>query len=290
MQLIIEILIDFVLYLVITYSFSICYRTMRFINLAHAISLTLAAYMVYTFSSLLSLPFWLSIVLSISVVLILMVLVNGIIYRPGRKSGLEGWQLMIVSLGLYIVFQNVISIVWKDATLSFRTWEIRQGHPLLDGSITDVQIVTLAVSTLLLIATWLFQEKAFTGLRMKAVSMNPELGSIVGMDKEKMTAISIALGSTLMACSGILIAADVDMNPTMGFDWLLYGIVTMIIAGTGRIRYMVFGALLLAAAQHLTAHFLGNQWMNATAYVILIVFLYLRPYGFSGQRIKKTEV
>ena len=93
-----------------------------------------------------------------------------------------------------------------------------------------------------------------------------------------------------MACAGILVAADVDMTPTMGFDWLLYGVVAMIIGGMGRTRYMVLGALLLATAQHLAAFFLDSKWMNATAYIILIVFLCFRPYGFSGRRLKKTEV
>ena len=93
-----------------------------------------------------------------------------------------------------------------------------------------------------------------------------------------------------MACAGILIASDVDMTPTMGFDWLLYGVVAMIIAGTGKTRYLVLASLLLATAQHLSAYFFDSKWMNATAYVILIIFLYFRPYGFSGRKIKKTEV
>ena len=60
--------------------------------------------------------------------------------------------------------------------------------------------------------------------------------------------------------------------------------------GMGRMRYMVLGALLLATAQHLAAYFLDSKWMNATAYVILIIFLCFRPYGFSGRKLKKTEV
>ena len=113
---------------------------------------------------------------------------------------------------------------------------------------------------------------------------------ILGISNDSVMAISLALGSALMACAGVLIAADVDITPTMGFDWLLYGVVAMIIGGVGRMRYMVLGALLLATAQHVSAYFFDSKWMNATAYIILIVFLYFRPYGFSGESIKKTGV
>ena len=181
-------------------------------------------------------------------------------------------------------------MIWGDSTLTFRTWTVKQGHPILGGSITDVQIVTILVSALLLLCVWLLLEKTNTGMRLKAVSSNPSLSTILGVRWETVASFSIALGTVLMACAGILIAADVDMTPTMGFDWLLYGVVAMIIGGMGRMRYMVLGALLLATAQHLAAYFLDSKWMNATAYVILIIFLCFRPYGFSGRKLKKTEV
>ena len=80
------------------------------------------------------------------------------------------------------------------------------------------------------------------------------------------------------------------MTPTMGFDWMMYGVVAMIIGGMGKMRYTIFGAFLLASAQQLSAYFFDSKWMNATAYIILVIFLYFRPFGFSGKKLKKTEV
>ena len=263
---------------------------MGFFHMAHAVSLTLAAYLVYTGSIILDIPIWLSIVLSAVVVVSLMVLVNRGIYMPDEKRGLEGWQLMIVSLGIYVVLQNVVSLIWGDSTLTFRTWPVKSGHPIMGGIITDVQIITVAVSSLLLLTVWLLLEKTNIGMKLKAASSNPSLSSLFGVRKELVSTVGIAIGSALMACAGILIAADIDMTPTMGFDWLMYGVVAMIIGGMGKMRYMIFGALLLATAQQLSAYFLDSKWMNATAYIILVVFLYFRPFGFSGKKLKKTEV
>ncbi len=138
--------------------------------------------------------------------------------------------------------------------------------------------------------SWLFIEKTKVGQQIKAVSSNPQLSSYYGISTNKATLYSFALGSGLAACAGILIAADTDMTPTMGFNWLLYVVVAMIIGGMGKMRYLLLGALLLATAQHLSAHYLDSKWMNATAYIILIVFLYFKPFGFSGQKLKKQEV
>ncbi len=219
-----------------------------------------------------------------------MLLVNRFIYKPLHKKNVKSWQMLIASLGVYVVLQNVISIVWGDNTLSFRTWPVKEGHQFLGAYITDVQIITILACSVLVGLSWLFLERTSTGQKIKAVSSNPELASILGISKDKAIIWSFVIGSGLAACTGILIAADTDMTPTMGFNWLLYGVVAMIIGGMGKLRYLILGSLLLATAQHLAAYYLDSKWMNATAYIILIIFLYFKPYGFSGKPLKKTEI
>ncbi|KGN92073.1 branched-chain amino acid ABC transporter permease [Porphyromonas canoris] len=277
-------------YLIVGISFFNIYSVVRSFHIAHAISLTLAAYMVYTVSVLWGVSLWLAVPLAIAVVILLMLGINQWVYRPLKRQGLESWQMMIASLGLYVVLQNVISMIWGDSTLSFRTWEIKVGHEFMGAYITDVQIITIVSSGILLLLSHLFMQRTHIGRQIKAVASNPELSRVLGISETKAVAWSMGIGTGLAACAGILIAADIDMTPTMGFNWLLYGVVAMIIGGMGRMRYLLLGALLLATAQHLSAYYIDSKWMNATAYVILIVFLYFRPYGFSGKQLKKAEI
>lgn len=290
MQIAINIFILSALFLIISYSFSILYRIISFFHLSHAITLTFGAYITYFISIQQNLHLVLAIVISIVFGIALMLFVNQFIYKLLQKRKLESWQMLIASLSVYIVLQNMVSMLWGDSTLSFRTWPVKAGHQFMGAYITEVQIITIVVSTGLLVLSNLFLEKTNIGQKIKAVSSNPELSSILGISKNKAVIWSFVVGSGLAACAGILIAADTDMTPTMGFNWLLYAVVAMIIGGLGKMRYLLLGSLLLATAQHLSAYYLDSKWMNATAFVILIVFLYLTPYGFSGQRIKKAEI
>ncbi|MEI6065728.1 MAG: hypothetical protein WCP96_00170 [Methylococcaceae bacterium] len=63
------------------------------------------------------------------------------------------------------------------------------------------------------------------------------------------------------------------MTSTVGFNYFLCGVVAMIIGGVGSYRCLVFGALLLATAQHQAAYYIATKWMDAVAYMILILFL-----------------
>lgn len=290
MQVLFLVIYKFTILFVVSQSFYIVYSTLKFFHISHAISLTLGAYITYLVSIQQGLPLWVAVPVSVISGVLLMLAVNQWIYKPLQKRKPESWQMMIASLGLYVVLQNIVSIVWGDSTLSFRTWEVKQGHEFLGAYITDVQIVTIVASGVLLAASWLFLERTNIGQQIKAVSSNPELSTIFGISKNKAIVWSFAIGAGLAACAGILIAADTDMTPTMGFNWLLYAVVAMIIGGMGKMRYLLLGCLLLASAQHLAAYYLDSKWMNATAYIILIAFLYFRPYGFSGKRIKKAEI
>lgn len=289
-QLLINIVLLATIYLLIAYSFSSTYSTLRFFHLAHAVSLTLGAYFVYTGVIMLGCSLWIAVPVAIVVAILLMLAINKWIYGPLQKRGVASWQMMIASLGLYVVLQNVVSMVWGDSTLSLRTWEVKVGYEFFGAYITDVQIITIVVSAVLLSLSWLFIEKTNMGRQIKAVSSNSELSMILGMSRNKAITWSIALGTGLAACAGILIAADTDMTPTMGFNWLLYAVVAMIIGGMGKMRHLLLGALLLATAQHLVAYYLDSKWMNAVAYIILIVFLFFRPSGFSGKQIKKSNL
>ena len=212
------------------------------------------------------------------------------IYNPLQNRKVKSWQLLIASLGIYSALQNLVSMYFGDDTKSFRTWEIKEGHHILGAYITDVQIVTIVVSVGLLILSWIFVEKTNVGKQIKAISSNASLSNIFGISSDRSMLYSFSLGSALAAVTGILIAADTDMTPTMGFNWLLYAVVAMIIGGIGKMRYLFMGALLLASAQHLSAYYLDSKWMNSTAFIILIFFLYFKPYGFSGKRIRKAEL
>jgi branched-chain amino acid transport system permease protein len=128
------------------------------------------------------------------------------------------------------------------------------------------------------------------GRNIRAVASNPELSNIFGINSDRVILWAFGIGSALAAVAGILVAFDTDMTPTMGFRLLLYGIVAMIIGGVGSTWGLLGGAFLLAAAQHLAAYYIGSQWMDAVAYVILILFLIWRPLGFSGKRLKKIEI
>lgn len=289
-QILTNILVLFCVELLIAFSFLIIYQTTKFFHLAHAAVITIGAYLTYLLFIQLNIGLWIAIPLAIIGSVILAVLMELFIYKLLRKKGTSPWKMLIASLGLYVVLQNFISMYWGNDTKSIRTWSVKTGHNFFGAYITDVQIITIIVSTTLFIGVLLFLRFSLLGKQIRAVSSNEELSNIFGIYSDRVILWSFAIGSALAAIAGILIALDTDMTPAMGFNVFLYAVVAMIIGGVGSYKGLIGGVLLLATAQHLSAYYIDSKWMDATAFIILILFLIWKPLGFSGKRLKKVEI
>jgi branched-subunit amino acid ABC-type transport system permease component len=212
------------------------------------------------------------------------------VYQPLRKRGATSTILLLASLGLYIVLQNLVSMIFGDDTKSIRTWPVIEGNEILGARITDIQIIVIASSLLLVTIVGLWLSRTKTGKAMRAVANNKELANISGINSDKIILLSFAIGSALAGVAGILVALDVDMTPTMGMNALMMGVVAMIVGGVGSIWGIAFGALLLALAQNLGVWYISSQWQDAIAFAILLIFLHFKPEGFLGKKVKKAEI
>ncbi len=288
-QIIINGVVGASIYLGIAISFSLIYTTTRFFHFAHGVIYTAGAYFTYALFKF-GLPFWVSIPLAIALSALLGCLIDISVYKPLRDKRSSSLVLMLASLGIYVVLQNLISMVFGDDTKSIRTWEVREGLLVLGARITPVQIVIIGSSVVLAVGLYLFLKRTRFGREIRAVASDPELARISGINTDRVFLGVFAIGSALAGIAGILVALDVDMTPTMGMHALMMGVVAVIIGGSGSIPGVALGALLLGFAQHLGAWYVSSQWQDAIAFIILLIFLIFRPQGFFGKKAIKSFI
>jgi len=290
MQVFINIVISFTIYVLIAISYSIIYHPTRFFHLAHAAIITIGAYFIFFFTHEFLIPFSFSIALAIVSTTLLGISCEILIYRQMRKKTAPALAYLIASIGLYVVLQNCISLFFGDDTKIINTSNIVIGNQIFDAYITTIQIIIIIISIALFITVNLFLHFTAIGKSIRAVSSNPDLCNIYGISSNKIILIAFGIGSTLAATAGILSAMDTNMTPTFGFNLLLYGMVAMVIGGVGSTSGLIAGSLLVATAQNLAAYYIDTKWIDAVTYIILILFLIWKPLGFSGKRLKKVEV
>lgn len=278
------------IYTLIALGFSLIYSTTKFFHFAHAAVYTSCPYFAYLFYDIIGLPFWAALCLAIIASTFLGICIELIVYRPMRRWKATPLVLLLSSLGIYIVLQNVISMAFGDDTKTLRSGAVREGLPFLGARITPVQLGIIGTSVCLLILVWYLMKFTKMGTAMRAVASDSELALVTGIDTDKTILFAFLLGSLLAGIAGLLISFDVDMTPTMGMNALMMGVVAVIVGGVGSIPGAALGGFLIAFAQNFGVWNISSQWQDAIAFLVLLIFLLFRPYGFFGKKIKKAEV
>jgi branched-chain amino acid transport system permease protein len=277
-------------YALIALGFGLIFSTMRFFNFAHGAVFTTGAYLNYALFTLVRLPFWLSIMLAVCLSALLGLAFESLVFQRLRRRGSSSLVLLIASLGLLTLSQNIISMVFGNDTKIVRSTLVGEGIPLFGARITGIQAAIVLTSLVLFLATATLLRWTKIGTAARAVADDPELATTKGIESQRIIWFTYLLGSALGAVAGIMISLDVNMNPTMGFNALLYGVVAVVVGGLGDILGAYLGGLLLGVAQHLGVWFIRSEWEDAIAFTVMVLFLLIRPRGIFGRRIHKAQV
>jgi branched-subunit amino acid ABC-type transport system permease component len=264
-------------------------RVARFINFAHGIVFASCPYFALGLARF-GVPLGAAIPVAVGLSAVLGCAMEVGAYRPLRRRGASSLVLLLASLGIYVVLQNVISLIFGDDTKSIRTGVVREGINVLGARITPIQITTVCVSIVLVVGLGVLLKRTRIGQGMRAVASDSTLADVSGIESDRVILWAFGIGSALAGIAGILVALDVDMTPTMGMNALMMGVVAVIIGGVNSIPGIALGALLLGMAQQFGVWKISSQWQDAIAFIILLAFLLFRPQGFMGRKVKKAVV
>jgi branched-chain amino acid transport system permease protein len=258
------------------------YRVTRVFDFSYAATLAVSAYMaICVFGSMgLSAPVLL--VCGTSVGVLLSALIELFIYRSLRRGGTPPIIFLLASLGLLTAEINLLSLVFGDAPQTLGGVVSARSFSVGFGLVTLVQIGAMGVSLFCGIICWWIWQKTKWGLVMRAVSDDASLAISVGLKGQKAILQATMLGSGLGAAAAVLAALDTGLTPSIGFNLLLPGVVAAILGGGGSIFGPMLGGILIGIIQQAGGWLFSTAWQDVVLYVLLIVFLLLRPQGIFG--------
>lgn len=269
-------------YVLVGVSFYITFSVARFYHFTQGAFFALGAYITYSLANKTGLPLIAAIAVTVSVLSLVAMMMDRLIYCHIRHFTGGHLVPLLASLGIYIVFQNVISMCYGDSALIFpgsQAWGVLN---VPGGRITIAQIVQIVIAIASVAASWFIMKRTPSGQRMRAVGQDRDLSLALGIPVESVVSLSFGVGYGMAAIAGVVAAANVDLTPTMGMRPMMMGMVAMIIGGSS-LWGTVVGAILIAVAQHVGVIWLPARWQDVIAFVILIIFLLGRPAGVFGK-------
>ena len=267
---------------VLSVGLSVTMGLMNFINLAHGAFGMLGGYIAVTAMRRLGMPFLLSLPLAFLGAALVSVLFERTLFRRLYRAG----ELNQVLFTIGLVFVAAASATYLFGTgqqpVVLPGW--LRGSVELGGMRFGVYRIFLIVIALGVTALLVFGlERTRLGAQVRASVDNQRVAQGLGLDVERIFAITFSLGSGLAGLGGALAVEIVGLDPSFGFHFLVYVLIVVSVGGLGSIAGSFFGAALLGISDVAGKYFVPEIG-SFLIYLVLVAILFVRPIGLFGKR------
>jgi branched-chain amino acid transport system permease protein len=277
------------LYAVVAFGFGLIYNTTRIFHIAHGITFTVGGYLLLTTFGGAGLPLWLAATLSVFGSAFLGILMELVVYRPLYSKNAPAVVTFVSSLGIYILLQNLIALIYGSQPQSIVAG-VDSAFNIGGISVSRVQVLEIFAFVIVVLLFFLATTYSRFGKSLKAVSDNPTLAQVIGIDIKRLRIGIFGLGSLLAGLGGVILASDVGVDPYAGMPVVLMAVIAVIIGGVGIFEGAMAGGILIGILQAMVIGQFDSKWQNTTVFLVLIIFLLLKPAGLLGTTKRLAEV
>lgn len=276
-------------YALLGISWAIIFNTTGTFHFAHGIIYTAGAYGAIFFGDTLGWPLLPSAAGGVAVAVLLALLIDQYAYEPMRRMQATPMTILITSLGILIVVENLVPILFGSES---RRLPGADTVPYSIGPLffTNIHIWMIAVTWILFWSLMAFLYYTRPGKALRAVGSNPEMAQIVGFNLRRIYLLAFAVGSALAAAGAILETADTGAVPHMGTMAVLIASMAVFLGGMGSLMGAALGGFFIGMAMSLSIWKLPSEWQLTAAFGVLVLVIALRPRGFLGGKVGKAEI
>ncbi len=274
------------IYALIALGYTMVYGVLGLINFAHGDIFMAGAFFGFFIAVMLKLSLIPTLLLAMFLAAVLGIAIERVAYRPLRKA--PRMSLIITALGVSLFLENFTRATLGGQQRSFPKLLNVQEFALGGATVTNLQILIIVVSLVLMLLLRYVVQKTMIGKAMRAVSDNKEVLALMGISLDTVVMATFGIGSALAATAGILVGmAYPVIDPYMGIAVGWKAFIAAVLGGIGLIDGALVGGLILGFVEIFAAALLPSTYRDGIAFAILIIVLLLKPTGLLGRPVVK---
>lgn len=274
------------LYALIAVGFIIIFKCSGVFNFAHGAVLCLGAFLGWFFLKEIGLPFWLSVLISIAIVILLTLIIERLVLRP--LLGESTLTLVMVTLALYISVSGLTTGLWGGTRRGYG--QIFPLQPIEIGvlRLSQQHLIIFGISILLFVILALYFRYTRSGLAMRGTAEGHQIVRSMGISVSTIIAVAWAIAGVTATVSGILLGTISGVDNTLA-EMGLKAIPVAFIGGLESLPGAVVGGFIIGIIENMVGGYIGHGLGTSVAYMVLVLVLIFRPHGLFGlERIERV--
>jgi len=269
-------------YAIVAVGLTLVFGILHIPNFAHGHLYMFGAYIAFFLMTIVGLGFWASFFASVAVMGAIGVILERLAYRPLRER--PHIDSFISAIGALMILETSVIVIWGP-----QGRRIPNPYPgiieVLGVTMSYQRLIVIVAAVSMILLLNLFIKRTTLGATIEAVAQNREGAMLVGIDVNKVSAITFAISAGTAAAAACLVAPIFIISPTMGALLGMKAFVIVILGGLGSIPGAIVGGYILGLLEAMGGGYLSAAYKDVYAFGALIVILSLKPTGLFGKEV-----
>lgn len=265
--------------------YSLIYSASGLMTFVQGELLMLGAFLGLTFYKYLHMPFLVSLLFTIIIMFCVGILIERFIIRRLVKAGANIIFIVLATIALSIILQNVAMVIWGSNVFQFPP--IFKVSQITIGNIRIVpeSLMAIIIGLVVMVFLHFFMNRTRFGTSMRASAQDPMAARTLSINVSFTTGVTWGIASALAGVAGMIIGPVYGVHLNMGSMIGLKGFAGAVIGGYGNMYGAIFGSLILGIVETFTAGFISSIYKDFISFFILILFLIIKPRGFFNAKV-----
>jgi branched-chain amino acid transport system permease protein len=255
---------------------------MKIINITHGHVMALAMYLTWELHRRLGVDPYASLLVTVPVSFLLGCVIYILFLHTARRR--DPLNLVIITLGLTAMLESALLIAYSADLHTLRVAYLDRTIVLGPVFVSLVQVLAFALSLAGVALMYGFLHLTYFGRAIRAAAENEYAARLMGVDTSRVRVISFGLASATAGLTGTLLMPMFHVTPVVGWEFLLWAFVAVVIGGLGSMTGALVGGLFVGLAQSVTGGFFTGHASSMLLFGLMVAVLLWRPEGLLGER------
>ncbi len=285
MKLLIEAVITGILsggvYALMASGLTLIFGVMEIINIGQGALVILGAYLSYELQKDFHIDLFLGLLITMPLMFLLGVLLEVVLIRPLKRD--RTMLSILVTFAVALIIEGTLGVFFGTNFVQMHAWYVDATVQIAGFYLAYIYIFGFVLSIVLLLGLYLLLYRTKFGYGLRASMQNRTAAELIGIDVERVSAITFGIGVALAAAGGMAYGATSAFNPASHLDLISRLLVIIILGGMGSMKGAPIASVVMLVIEDVTSVVWSPVWANTVFFALLVVILLVRPHGLFGQ-------
>lgn len=260
---------------------TLIFGVMDIINIAQGALVVLGAYLSYVLAQYLHMDLFVGLLLTMPLMFLLGVAIEWAFIRKLKRD--RTMLSILVTFAVALIIEGVLGQLFTTNYVQLHAWYVNASFQLAGFYLPYIYVFAFILSGVLLSSLYLLLYRTKFGHSLRASMQNRTAAELIGIDVEKVSALTFGIGVALTAAGGMAFGATTAFNPGSSYDLISRLLVIIVLGGMGSLRGALIASLVMLVIEDVTAVVWSPVWSSTVFFALLVVLLLFRPQGIFGQ-------